>query len=299
MKHSKLDITKHKGQVLEKIMDWKRQEVPKQMALMSLSEVKAFSLLAPDPLDFAAALTAESGASLIAEVKRASPSKGLIAKEWDPELIADTYAQNGAAAISCLTDLRFFQGKLEYLTSIKERLRTGPPLLRKDFIYHEYQIHEARMAGADAILLIVSVLSDKDLRTLYRLAYALGMQALVEVHDEQELARALAIDAHIIGVNNRDLKTFVVDIENTARLRAQIPEGKVVVGESGIRNEEDVLAMAQMGCDAILVGETFCKLPSHERGKKVRQFVEAGRIETIEEDAEREIEEDAEREIEE
>jgi len=291
MKHSKLDITKHKGQVLEKIMDWKRQEVPKQMALMSLSEVKAFSLLAPDPLDFAAALTAESGASLIAEVKRASPSKGLIAKEWDPELIADTYAQNGAAAISCLTDLRFFQGKLEYLTSIKERLRTGPPLLRKDFIYHEYQIHEARMAGADAILLIVSVLSDKDLRTLYRLAYALGMQALVEVHDEQELARALAIDAHIIGVNNRDLKTFVVDIENTARLRAQIPEGKVVVGESGIRNEEDVLAMAQMGCDAILVGETFCKLPSHERGKKVRQFVEAGRIETIEEDAEREIEE--------
>jgi len=295
MKHSKLDITKHKGQVLEKIMDWKRQEVPKQMALMSLSEVKAFSLLAPDPLDFAAALTAESGASLIAEVKRASPSKGLIAKEWDPELIADTYAQNGAAAISCLTDLRFFQGKLEYLTSIKERLRTGPPLLRKDFIYHEYQIHEARMAGADAILLIVSVLSDKDLRTLYRLAYTLGMQALVEVHDEQELARALAIDAHIIGVNNRDLKTFVVDIENTARLRAQIPEGKVVVGESGIRNEEDVLAMAQMGCDAILVGETFCKLPSHERGKKVRQFVEAGRIETIEEDAER----DAEREIEE
>lgn len=291
MKHSKLDITKHKGQVLEKIMDWKRQEVPKQMALMSLSEVKAFSLLAPDPLDFAAALTAESGASLIAEVKRASPSKGLIAKEWDPELIADTYAQNGAAAISCLTDLRFFQGKLEYLTSIKERLRTGPPLLRKDFIYHEYQIHEARMAGADAILLIVSVLSDKDLRTLYRLAYTLGMQALVEVHDEQELARALAIDAHIIGVNNRDLKTFVVDIENTARLRAQIPEGKVVVGESGIRNEEDVLAMAQMGCDAILVGETFCKLPSHERGKKVRQFVEAGRIETIEEDAEREIEE--------
>jgi len=295
MKHSKLDITKHKGQVLEKIMDWKRQEVPKQMALMSLSEVKAFSLLAPDPLDFAAALTAESGASLIAEVKRASPSKGLIAKEWDPELIADTYAQNGAAAISCLTDLRFFQGKLEYLTSIKERLRTGPPLLRKDFIYHEYQIHEARMAGADAILLIVSVLSDKDLRTLYRLAYTLGMQALVEVHDDQELARALAIDAHIIGVNNRDLKTFVVDIENTARLRAQIPEGKVVVGESGIRNEEDVLAMAQMGCDAILVGETFCKLPSHERGKKVRQFVEAGRIETIEEDAER----DAEREIEE
>ena len=278
MKHSKLDITKHKGQVLDTIMDWKRQEVPKQMALMSLSEVKAFAHLVPDPLDFAAALTAEAGASLIAEVKRASPSKGLIAKEWDPESIADTYAKNGAAAISCLTDLRFFQGKLEYLTAIKERLRTGPPVLRKEFIYHEYQVHEARMAGADAILLIVSVLSDKDLRALYKLSHSLGMQVLVEVHDDQELDRALAIDAHIIGVNNRNLKTFVVDIENTARLRERIPQGKIVVGESGIRNEEDVIAMTNMGCDAILVGETFCKLPSNERGRKVRQFVEAGRI---------------------
>lgn len=281
MKHSKLDIAKHKGKVLDKIMDAKRQEVPKQMELVPMSQVKAFAQLAPPTANFASALTAQPGASIIAEVKRASPSKGLIAKDWDPEQIGETYARHGAAAISCLTDRQFFQGELEYLTSIKERLRVigeAIPVLRKDFLYHEYQVYEARMAGADAILLIVSVLSDKELKTLYDLAYELGMQALVEVHNEAELERALQIDAHVIGVNNRDLTTFVVDIENTARLRAQIPEGKVVVGESGIKTPEDVQRMAEMGCDAILIGETFCKLRHPERGAKLAEFVKAGRI---------------------
>lgn len=280
MSHSKLDIAKYKGQVLDLIMDWKRSEVPKRMETMPLEQVKAFASLVPKPLDFAAALTAQPGASLIAEVKRASPSKGLIAHDWDPELIAETYAQNGAAAISCLTDSKFFQGKLEYLTAIKERLRNrklATPVLRKEFIYHEYQIYEARMSGADAILLIVGVLGDRDLKSLYRLAYDLDMQALVEVHDARELERALACDAHIIGVNNRNLRTFEVDIETTGRLRAQLPEGKVLVGESGIRNEADVRRMAEMGCDAILVGETFCKLPQTERAAKVAGFVAAGR----------------------
>ncbi|CAN5371948.1 indole-3-glycerol phosphate synthase TrpC [soil metagenome] len=279
MKPSKLDISKHKGEVLDQIMAWKRQEVPKQMAEMPLAQVKAFAKLAPDPLDFAGALTAHTGASLIAEVKRASPSKGLIAREWDPELIGETYARNGAAAISCLTDSRFFQGELAYLTSIKERLREVDkliPVLRKDFVYHEYQIYEARMAGADAILLIVAVLSDNELRKLYQLAYDLGMQALVEVHDEAEVQRALAVDAKIIGVNNRDLRTFTVDIETTGRLRALIPADRVLVGESGIRTLEDVKRMATMGCDAILVGETFCKLPQYERAAKVKEFVAAG-----------------------
>lgn len=281
MKPSKLDIAKHKGEVLDQIMDWKREEVPAQMTEVSLAEVKAFARLAPEPLDFAAALTAQRGASLIAEVKRASPSKGLIAQDWDPVLIGETYARSGAAAISCLTDVRFFQGKLEYLTAIKERLRDiGKPIpvLRKDFIYHEYQIYEARMAGADALLLIVGVLSDNELRKLYDLTYQLGIQALVEVHDEAELERALALDVHIIGVNNRDLRTFQVDIETTGRLRALIPPGKILVGESGIRNEADVQRMAAMGCDAILVGETFCKLPQKERAAKVREFVEAGAL---------------------
>jgi indole-3-glycerol phosphate synthase len=281
MKPSQLDIAKYKGEVLDQIMDWKREEVPAQMAEAPLAQVKAFAALAPKALDFAAALTAQRGASLIAEVKRASPSRGLIARDWDPELIGETYARSGGVAISCLTDGKFFQGKLEYLTAIKERLReVGKPIpvLRKDFIYHEYQVYEARMAGADALLLIVGVLSDTELRKLYELTYKVGLQALVEVHDEAELARALAIDAHIIGVNNRDLRTFAVDIETTGRLRAQIPAGKVLVGESGIRNEADVQRMAAMGCDAILVGETFCKLPQKERGAKVRDFVEAGRL---------------------
>lgn len=284
MKPSQLDIAKHKGEVLDQIMAWKRESVPKQMDRISLAQVRAFAQLAPDALDFAGALTAQVGASLIAEVKRASPSKGLIAQDWDPELIGETYARNGAAAISCLTDSRYFQGELEYLTAIKERLREikrDVPVLRKDFIYHEYQIHEARMAGADALLLIVGVLSDNELRDLYQLTYSLGMQALVEVHDEAELERALAVNAHIIGVNNRDLRTFKVDMETTARLRALLPPGKVVVGESGIRTADDVRRMAEMGCDAILVGETFCKLRQKERGAKVKEFVEAGRRWTL------------------
>lgn len=281
MRPSKLDIAKYKGQVLDQIMAWKRQEVPKQMETMSLAQVKAFARVTPPALDFAAALTARPGASLIAEVKRASPSKGVIAHDWDPELIAETYARNGAAAISCLTDSRFFQGKLEYLTAIKERLREigkPVPVLRKDFLYHEYQVYEARMAGADAILLIVGVLGDNDLRDLRELAESLGMAALVEVHDETETERALKSGAHIIGVNNRNLRTFEVDIETTGRLRSLIPPDKLLVGESGIRTVADVRRMAEMGCDAILVGETFCKLPQAKRGEEVKAFVEAGRI---------------------
>jgi indole-3-glycerol phosphate synthase len=278
-KYSKFDIAKHKGKILDEIMAWKRQEVPRQMVQVPLNQVKAFALLAPDPWDFGQALTAQPGVSLIAEVKRASPSKGLIARDWDPQKIAESYARGGAAAISCLTDVRFFQGRLEYLTAIKERLqeiKMPRPVLRKDFIYHEYQIYEARTAGADAVLLIVAVLSDQQLRALLELTHDLGMQALVEVHDEAELERALAVDANIIGVNNRDLRTFNIDLQTTARLRALIPAGKIVVGESGIRTEEDVRTMAAMGCDAILVGETFCKLRQKERTTRVRQFVEAG-----------------------
>ncbi|MFZ1769097.1 MAG: indole-3-glycerol phosphate synthase TrpC [Caldilinea sp.] len=279
MKPSKLDIAKHKGAVLDQIMAWKRQEVPKQMELMPLAQVKAFARLAPPALDFAAALTAVPGVSLIAEVKRASPSKGLIAHDWDPESIAESYARNGAAAISCLTDSRFFQGKLEYLTAIKEHLRTigaSVPVLRKDFLYHEYQVHEARMAGADAILLIVGVLGDNDLRTLRELAESLRMAALVEVHDEAETERALKSGARILGVNNRNLRTFQVDIETTSRLRALIPPDRMLVSESGIRTIDDVRRMAEMGCDAILVGETFCKLPQTKRGPEVKAFVQAG-----------------------
>jgi indole-3-glycerol phosphate synthase len=194
-------------------------------------------------------------------------------------LIAESYARNGAAAISCLTDSRFFQGRLAYLTAIKEHLRAigkQVPVLRKDFLYHEYQVHEARMAGADAILLIVGVLGDNDLRTLRQLAESLHMAALAEVHDEAETERALKSGARILGVNNRNLRTFQVDIETTSRLRALIPRDRILVSESGIRTIDDVRRMAEMGCDAILVGETFCKLPQPKRGPEVKAFVQAG-----------------------
>lgn len=275
-----MEISKYKGQVLDRIMAWKRQEVARQMEDVPLAELKALVSLAEPPLDFAAALTAERGASLIAEVKRASPSKGLIAQDWSPTAIAETYAASGAAAISCLTDARFFQGQLAYLAEIVEHLRASDmptPLLRKEFIYHPYQVYEARAAGADALLLIVGVLGDTDLRELIDLTNRLGMAALVEVHDEEEVARALAAEARIIGVNNRNLKTFDVDIETTARLRELIPADVVLVGESGIRDTADVKRMAEMGCDAILVGESFCKLPQAKRDALVREFVLAGR----------------------
>ena len=277
---SQLEISKHKGQVLDRIMAWKREEVSRQMEDVPLPQLKALASVAEPPLDFAAALTAEAGASLIAEIKRASPSKGLIAKDWSPTTIAETYADSGAAAISCLTDARFFQGKLAYLAEIVEHLRASSlstPLLRKEFIYHPYQVYEARAAGADALLLIVGVLGDADLRELHALTTQLGMSALVEVHDEEELERALAAEAQIIGVNNRDLTTFEVDIETTARLRVLIPADIVLVGESGIRNTADVRRMAEMGCDAILVGESFCKLPQAKRGALVHEFVFAGK----------------------
>ena len=186
-KFSQLNISKHKGQVLDKIMSWKRQEVARLMDDMPLAQLKALASVAEPPLDFAAALTAEAGASLIAEVKRASPSKGLIAKDWSPTAIAETYAASGAAAISCLTDSRFFQGKLADLAEIGEYLRArnlSTPLLRKEFIYHPYQVYEARAAGADALLLIVGVLGSAELRELLLLTNRLGMSALVEVHDE-------------------------------------------------------------------------------------------------------------------
>ena len=279
-KFSQLDISKHKGQVLEKIMAWKRQEVARQTEEVPLEQLKAFASVAEPPKDFAKALKAEGGASLIAEVKRASPSKGLIAKDWSPTAIAETYAASGAAAISCLTDARFFQGKLAYLAEIGEHLQAknlSIPLLRKEFIYHPYQVYEARAAGADALLLIVGVLGSAELRELLLLTNRLGMGALVEVHDEAELEQALAAGAQIIGVNNRNLKTFVVDIETTARLREQIPTDRIVVGESGIRNAADVKRMAEMGCDAILVGESFCKLRQAERRAQVSEFVRAGK----------------------
>jgi len=210
----------------------------------------------PRPRDFKAALQ-KSTVALIAEVKKASPSKGILVKDFNPLRIARTYEENGASAISVLTDEKFFQGSLDDLGAVRASVRL--PVLRKDFIIDAHQIYEARAAGADAALLIVMALEDAQLRDLHSLITELDMAALVEVHNEVELERALAIGATLIGVNNRDLRTFHEDLSTTARVAALVPDEVTLVAESAIRSVEDVRLMGTNGARAVLVGEGLVK----------------------------------------
>jgi len=227
--------------------------------LLPQDEMKQRALSQPPPLDFKKALQ-KDGISLIAEVKKASPSKGVIRHVFDPVAIAKSYAESGAAAISVLTDSEYFQGSLNYLAEIKKALENKlVPLLRKDFILDPYQVYQSRAYGADALLLIVSLLTVQDFHELFNLSEELGMACLVEVHKENELEKALEVGASIIGINNRDLDTFEVNIETTGRLRPLIPSGKIVVGESGIHGTADMEKMRRWGVDAVLVGEWLMK----------------------------------------
>jgi indole-3-glycerol phosphate synthase len=200
----------------------------------------------------------------------------LLVQNYDPVKMARTYVQAGASAISVLTDARHFQGSLEHLRDVRQAV--GPrkiPVLRKDFIFHPYQVYEARAAGADAILLITAVLGDSDLRDLLQLTHDLGMNALIEVHTEAEVARALALQPRIIGVNNRDLQTFAVDLQTTVRLRQLIPPEILVVGESGIQTAVHVRTLRQANVDAMLVGESLVK--SKDVGMAAKSLSAAGR----------------------
>ena len=255
--------------ILDEIVDWKRKEVAHRKQTIPLTDVQVDIPRAPAPRDLVAALR-QPGVSLIAEVKRASPSKGLLRPDLDPVALAREYEANGAAAISVLTDERFFGGRLAHLQAVRREV-PRVPVLRKDFLLEAYQVFEARAAGADAVLLIVAVLSDDELQSLYGLVRRLQMAALVEVHDEAELARALAIEPRIVGVNNRDLRTFRVDLETTARLRALIPEEVVLVAESGVHNADDVVRLEKIGADAMLVGEALVR--AEDVGGKVRELV--------------------------
>ncbi|MGL5042711.1 MAG: indole-3-glycerol phosphate synthase TrpC [Culicoidibacterales bacterium] len=195
--------------------------------------------------------------SYICEVKKASPSKGVIAENFDPVKIAQQYQLAGATAISVLTEPDFFQGKNEYLTSIRASVTL--PLLRKDFIIDAYQIYEAKVIGADAILLICGILTFKELSLFLKIAASLFLDVLVEVHDEKELQKALKAKAQIIGVNNRNLKTFEVDIQNSIRLKKLVPSDVLFVAESGISSREDILALIDSGVDAVLIGEQLMR----------------------------------------
>ena len=206
--------------------------------------------------DMLAALRGEL-VSLVAEVKRASPSKGNLTIDFAPVMLAVTYAYNGASALSVLTDEDFFRGSLRYLTAIREAVDL--PILRKDFVIDPYQVYEGRAAGADAMLLIVAALSDGQLAELYALTRALGMTALVEAHNEWELERALRLGATLIGVNNRDLRTFEVDLGTTARLARLVDDDVVLVAESGIFSAAEVRRMGRLGAQAVLVGEALMR----------------------------------------
>jgi len=212
------------------------------------------------PLGFREALRSTPGASVIAEVKRRSPSKGLIREDFDPVWIATCYAEAGAACISVLTDEKFFGGSLADLEAV--RAAVDLPIIRKDFVIDSYQIDEARLAGADAILLIVSALDDETMKALFTHAKGLGLDVLVEVHDERELDRAQALGADLIGVNNRNLKTFEVDLGTTERIAAKRMDPNVVlVAESGIANAMDVRRLERAGAAGFLVGESLMRQP--------------------------------------
>jgi indole-3-glycerol phosphate synthase len=240
---------------LDDIVAEKLKEVERRQKAFPLPKLRAAIMERPAPLDFAKAISGE-GLRLIAEVKRASPSRGMIRANLDPVKLARSYAKGGASAISVLTESHYFRGSREDLESIKRAL-PHIPLLRKDFILKPYQIFESCAWGADALLLIAAILDDAGLEELLSLSHALGMQCLVEVHHRNELNRALAHDIRIIGINNRDLDTMKVDINITGQLRPAIPRGRIVVSESGIRGREEVEKLREWKVNAILVGEAL------------------------------------------
>ena len=240
--------------MLDKIVVVKREEVAQRKRSLPPSALKERIAQCRATRDFAAALSGDS-TRLIAEVKRASPSRGVLCPDFDPVALAKSYAQAGAAAISVLTETNYFQGSIDHLVAIREAVNL--PLLRKDFIFDPYQIYESRTYGADALLLIVAILSQEQLKELLSLGSSLGLSCLVEVHNESEVERALSSSAKIIGINNRDLATFAVDINTTHRLRPLIPKERIVVSESGVSRREDVEKLKEWGVNAVLVGEAL------------------------------------------
>ena len=245
--------------ILDKIVATKRSEIERAKAARPEMELRARLADAPPVRNFFGALAAEGPIKLIAEVKKASPSVGLIRADFDPVAIAKIYEAHGATCISVLTDEPHFQGHLEYLTAIRAAAR--PPVLRKDFILDSYQLVEARVAGADAVLLIAECLDDCNLRKLFNETCELGMTPLVELYEPANLPRVLEAGATLIGVNNRALHTFEVDLEHTIRLRKQVPDDCLLVGESGIKTHADVKRLEVAGVDAILVGESLMREP--------------------------------------
>ena len=250
---------KQEPNILDRIVESKHREIAEAKARISFDELSARLSSAPPVRDFQAALTRGPGLGILAEVKKASPSAGVLRADFDPVAIAKTYEQAGAHCLSVLTDAPFFQGHLSYLTAI--RAAVSLPVLRKDFLLDEYQVVEARVAGADAVLLIAEILDDVQLRDLLAATRRLGMQALVELYDRENVSRVVESGASLIGINNRDLRTFAVSLDHTINLAPSIPADRVLVSESGIRAAEDFVRLRRAGVKAVLIGEAFMRSP--------------------------------------
>ena len=257
--------------ILDSIVETKRLEVERRKIEAPLASLEERTRALPLPLNLSGALMGD-GTRLIAEAKKASPSRGLLRDDYDPAALARAYADNGAAAVSVLTEKDNFQGSLEHMEAVKKVLQPlGIPVLRKDFIFDPYQVHEARAHGADALLLIVAILTPECLKELMELSQSLWLQVLTEVHNEEEMETALAAGAEIIGINNRDLRTFETDISTTEQLASKVPKGKILVSESGIHSHDDLVRLGRVGVHAVLVGEAL--ITAADPGAKVRELL--------------------------
>jgi len=239
---------------LEEIIEHKKHKLEKSEQVLSLAEIERMAAPVKNR-GFKAAISKDNKINLIAELKKASPSHGVIRHDYDPEAIARIYKNSGAAALSVLTEDKYFQGSLDHLKTVRRAVDL--PVLRKDFVISEYQIYESAVVGADAVLLIAATLDRGMLKALFREAKSLGMDAVIEVHDQRDLDKALGVDAEIIGINNRNLKTLEVDLGITRELAAKIPAGKIIISESGLREPEDVQSLASAGIKAVLIGTAF------------------------------------------
>jgi indole-3-glycerol phosphate synthase len=255
--------------ILDRIVSYNSEELEHKKRELPLAELQRMASQQSPALNMASVLRGD-GIRLIAEVKKASPSRGLIRSDFNPVEIAEIYAGNGAAAISILTETRHFQGSLDHLKNIRKVL-PDKPLLRKDFIVDPYQVYESRAYGADSLLLIVALLSLATLKELLCLSHELNMTCLVEVHSEAEVEIALKSEAEIIGINNRDLNTFDVDIATTERLIPLIPKERIVVSESGIKSRDDIEKLRRSGIDAVLIGEYLMSAP--DVGARIRELL--------------------------
>jgi indole-3-glycerol phosphate synthase len=259
--------------ILEKIIGHKLIEVEESKKALPFSALVKRAQKTYEPRDFLKAVSPNGSLRIIAEVKHASPSKGIFRDDFDPVEIARSYERGGAAALSVLTDEKFFKGSLTYLKDIRRAVDI--PLLRKDFTVDPYQVFEARLYGADAILLIAAALEQNTMKELLDLAHSLGLNAIVEVHDDSELDRAMDIGSRIIGINNRDLRTFEVDLTVSTRLAGRIPGDIVVVAESGIGSPEDIGKLRSGGVHVFLVGETFMRAP--DPGVELQKLLSSSR----------------------